>query len=438
MFHFHNLNKAIFITSLQFNTISYTNLSFKREYIPLFWERKAGVELREGVPDFRVFVAQRERALGIESHLHALAELCVPVHAMPSVRSERRLKTFLECTACSNGSFAEHIHQNLLVSICGSCSVRVSARDVGIEGKNEISCIWCGRSDGCELMMCDYCVLSFCADCILRNFGPEELKAVRQAEIWKCYACNDMEKIVPLRHNVSLNSLDKVFSQLSPPKKILDCAAYATLSVGELNFAAMFLPNISDGILFYADIIGYLTAKEVFGKVCRVSKALRNLFCKVPMCSPGLFRTPHDIENNTKLFNHQLESLQALHDFESCETKFEALRGGIFGDEPGLGKTVTMLALILSTVGHYPQRQRLFWNEDDLNAKWASINQGSLLLPILNRLLRARAVDEMQPAALLSLRKLVMQPTFSCTLTEFENSGMLSNIPFSGTALMDA
>ena len=47
------------------------------------------------------------------------------------------------------------------------------------------------------------------------------------------------------------------------------------------------------------------------------------------------------------------------------DTSFGALRGGIFADEPGLGKTVTAIALISATAGSIPKSQQtIFWNEE--------------------------------------------------------------------------
>ena len=68
---------------------------------------------------------------------------------------------------------------------------------------------------------------------------------------------------------------------------------------------------------------------------------------------PGLFRTPTALASGFGLFAHQLASLHALRRAETSGTTlgFGAMRGGIFGDAPGLGKTVTALALIVSTAG---------------------------------------------------------------------------------------
>jgi len=67
--------------------------------------------------------------------------------------------------------------------------------------------------------------------------------------------------------------------------------------------------------------------------------------------TPGLFRTTSAIAAGFGLFAHQLVSLRALARAESRNVGFGELRGGIFGDAPGLGKTVTALALIVSTAG---------------------------------------------------------------------------------------
>jgi hypothetical protein len=53
---------------------------------------------------------------------------------------------------------------------------------------------------------------------------------------------------------------------------------------------------------------------------------------------PGVLCTANDIQNGAGLFCHQLSSLQAMHKAENSNVAFGALRGGILGDAPGLGK----------------------------------------------------------------------------------------------------
>jgi hypothetical protein len=99
---------------------------------------------------------------------------------------------------------------------------------------------------------------------------------------------------------------------------------------------------------------------------------------------PGLLSTPADLKVKAGLFPHQLASLLAMHraenknntgDVDDCrptsnEFKFGALRGGILGDAPGLGKTITMLALIASTAGVRPVLPPDFWNDKSLQKGW--------------------------------------------------------------------
>lgn len=65
---------------------------------------------------------------------------------------------------------------------------------------------------------------------------------------------------------------------------------------------------------------------------------------------PGLLSTPIDLKIGAGLFQHQLASLEAMFRAEnpgvlsanSGPIAFDSLRGGILGDAPGLGKTITM------------------------------------------------------------------------------------------------
>ena len=55
---------------------------------------------------------------------------------------------------------------------------------------------------------------------------------------------------------------------------------------------------------------------------------------------------------------------------ENTNTEFGALRGGILGDAPGLGKTITMLAHIASTAGCKPVQPSEFFDEDSIDEHW--------------------------------------------------------------------
>jgi len=71
------------------------------------------------------------------------------------------------------------------------------------------------------------------------------------------------------------------------------------------------------------------------------------------------------------LFCHQLASLEAMHQAENSSPKFGALRGGILADAPGLGKTISTLALITSTAGRRVQNPPEFWNKDAIQEGWS-------------------------------------------------------------------
>ena len=82
---------------------------------------------------------------------------------------------------------------------------------------------------------------------------------------------------------------------------------------------------------------------------------------------PGVLSTVDDIKAGAGLFTHQLASLRAMHKVENNNTTFGALRGGILGDAPGLGKTITMLALIASTSGLRPVEPKEFYDSESID-----------------------------------------------------------------------
>ena len=75
--------------------------------------------------------------------------------------------------------------------------------------------------------------------------------------------------------------------------------------------------------------------------------------------------------NRAGLYPHQLASLKAMHQMENSNTAFGSLRGGVLGDAPGLGKTVSTLALISSTAGKRPVNPPEFW-ESAGDAEWVA------------------------------------------------------------------
>ena len=76
------------------------------------------------------------------------------------------------------------------------------------------------------------------------------------------------------------------------------------------------------------------------------------------------------VEPGAGLFQHQLASLQAMHKAENADKSWGSLRGGILGDAPGLGKTITMLSHIANTAGVKPVEPKQFFNNDRIDEHW--------------------------------------------------------------------
>lgn len=86
---------------------------------------------------------------------------------------------------------------------------------------------------------------------------------------------------------------------------------------------------------------------------------------------PGLNLTPiNSTTGDGGLFQHQLASLRAMYYAENSNQVFGGLRGGILGDAPGLGKTITILALICSTAGTRPIAPADFWDSERVQEHW--------------------------------------------------------------------
>ena len=85
---------------------------------------------------------------------------------------------------------------------------------------------------------------------------------------------------------------------------------------------------------------------------------------------PAVLTTPDDIRAGAGFLPHQLASLQAMHRAENANTEFGALRGGIIADAPGLGKTITMLALVANTAGVKPVEPEEFYDNDNVDEHW--------------------------------------------------------------------
>jgi hypothetical protein len=85
---------------------------------------------------------------------------------------------------------------------------------------------------------------------------------------------------------------------------------------------------------------------------------------------PGILCTESDRKLGAGLFRHQLASLAAMHKAENNNVSFGSLRGGILGDAPGLGKTITMLSLIVNTAGLRPVEPEEFYDNQSIAEHW--------------------------------------------------------------------
>ena len=77
-----------------------------------------------------------------------------------------------------------------------------------------------------------------------------------------------------------------------------------------------------------------------------------------------------------------------MHRAENKNTNFGALRGGVLGDAPGLGKTITMLAMIASTSGLRPVEPREFYDRESVDEHWRLMRTNPVFREDILRALR--------------------------------------------------
>ena len=77
-----------------------------------------------------------------------------------------------------------------------------------------------------------------------------------------------------------------------------------------------------------------------------------------------------------------------MHRAENNNTHFGCLRGGILGDAPGLGKAITMLALVANTAGLRPVEPREFFNGDSIDENWRILRTNPVFREEILRALR--------------------------------------------------
>ena len=133
---------------------------------------------------------------------------------------------------------------------------------------------------------------------------------------------------------------------------------------------------------------------------------------------------------STGLFRHQLASLQAMHRLENSSRDHGALRGGILGDAPGLGKTVSVLALISSTAALRPVAPVQFWG--GVEEGWERLRSNQEAASTLLQALRpvrtwvqanARSIDDRSVSTFREMQRYITPPYRDgrfYTITELE------------------
>ena len=133
------------------------------------------------------------------------------------------------------------------------------------------------------------------------------------------------------------------------------------------------------------------TRATLYSLICTSRRMRQALWVnRAAICYLGLFRTEFGDENNCRLVPHQHRSLRHMIAAEDPpHWQFGELRGGILADDPGLGKTVTMLALIVYSAGTRPAMPAEFWGT---SAGWRALRLNPearrALLPLLNHVRR--------------------------------------------------
>lgn len=103
---------------------------------------------------------------------------------------------------------------------------------------------------------------------------------------------------------------------------------------------------------------------------------------------PGMLSTSSDVQLGSGLFTHQLASLRAMHRAENQSKTFGSLRGGILGDAPGLGKTISMLSLITNTCGLRPVEPMEFYDKASIDEHWKLVRTNPVFREEILRAIR--------------------------------------------------
>lgn len=327
--------------------------------------------------------------------------------------------SFYRCTGCDRGRDsnrlkwdslfrAEYAHNSLKTPLCGECFYRV--KNSAFNSLNQFCC-WCGNGDDSRtLFICDGCSSSFCTVCVIRNFGKVECKRVKDCEPWICYICIPTAELNKLKIppttvclNVSMvyDSVREKQRQSKDTENInLSYLEFiSTLSQGERQLLSIFSSTISSSQINDNQIYGgFLKAQDIYGNLLCVSKAVNRFFSDYFsqfFFFPGLFKTDFGLENNLRLYPHQRESIEQMILLENPKTtigtddQIEDFRGGILADAPGLGKSISMLALCLSSVHRLPSTPKIEITEIQeesvavVTLSWIELDAAGTLITLL-------------------------------------------------------
>ena len=261
------------------------------------------------------------------------------------------------------------------------------------------------------------------------NFGKAEASRLRKDKAsWSCYACAPTPAFSRLQEATRRNrermfSLEDVYRQVHAPADILQQSQQEqlrivrALSPQELRLASIFTDMATNSVYKSANIADYLQASSLLMLRC-LSRNLRSLFLLLDL-APGLFKTRYGEEHACQLHPHQMASLASMRDMENRRTTFGAVRGGVLADAPGLGKTVTMLALITSTAGTLPRIPAPHFSVESLSAAWreSAPSLEVMVRPLFNNLRRIVGHDD-------DLKKL-----FVHTFTQQTQAAVLQQFP---------
>ena len=200
-------------------------------------------------------------------------------------------------------------------------------------------------------------------------------------------------------HSGGETALDCLFKELRPPPPAAEPAGPQMVEPGHIQYNQRGAPRATlldilhtggdgpGGVLF-----SWLPSRGDVERIRVVSWAIR---AAVDGGGPvyrytGLFRTTIGTLPRSELRTHQHGSLRHMAAAEDPPNWcFGELRGGILADDPGCGKSVTMLALIVASSGVQPQPPPEFWDPNRIREGWAHLRYNRIakqqLTPLLNR-----------------------------------------------------